>query len=196
MTVGVFADLLDRHLPMAYRIARPPWRLLQRLLGRPSYWEDRRDFNYYREVIRLATIHAPSGGQAIDVGANETQVLRQLSWFSRRVALDMRPFHRQPGIELITTDFMKYEPGSQFDLVLCLQVLEHLDEPAPFARKLLSIGRTVIITVPFQWPKGLVPSHVQDPVDETKLEQWTQRKPVETAIVADQGKQRLIAVYR
>ncbi len=65
-----------------------------------------------------------------------------------------------------------------------------------FAKKLLDTGRTVIITVPYKWPKGMCNAHVQDPVDEAKLELWTQRKPVETSIVADWGQERLIAVYQ
>ncbi len=90
---------------------------------------------------------------------------------------------------------MDYRPETYFDLVLCLQVLEHLDNPDAFAQKLLNAGRTVIISVPYRWPQGYCKTHKQDPVDEAKLERWTQRKPVETQIVTN-GKERLIAVYQ
>jgi hypothetical protein len=189
---------------LAHRVARPPWRVFTKLLSKlgywevqpkPSYWEVRRHHNYYREVVRLARVHASSGGQVIDVGANETEVLQQLDWFGRRVALDRRSVPPQPGIETVVMNFMTYQPASEFDLVICLQVLEHLREPAIFARKLLETGRTIIISVPYKWPAGKSKWHVQDPVDEAKLEMWTQRKPVEVSVIADEN-ERLVAVYK
>ena len=98
-------------------------------------------------------------------------------------------------VETVVADFRDFEPEGPFDLVLCLQVLEHLARPEPFARKLLQTGRTVIISVPHSWPAGGVESHLQDPVDEAKLRLWTGAEPVETSVV-DDGKQRLVAVYR
>jgi len=202
--VSSLSNWLRRHSRLAYRVARPPWRVFTKLLSqlgyrevRPesAYWERRRHYNYYREVERLARIHAPSGGQVIDVGANETEVLQRLDWFGRRVALDLRYVPPQPGIETVVMDFMAYQPASEFDLVICLQVLEHLQEPAIFARKLLATGRTIIISVPYKWPVGKSKRHPQDPVDEAKLEMWTQRKPVEVSVIAD-GSERLVAVFK
>ncbi|MBI3800733.1 MAG: hypothetical protein HY268_27615, partial [Deltaproteobacteria bacterium] len=195
MIIKALADWLKRHFPGLYRALRPWWRSVLGLRSGPGYWERRKDFQYYKEVIRLARVYAPTGGQVIDVGANETQVLRQLDWFQRRVALDIRYILPQVGIETIETDFMAYQPECTFDLVLCLQVLEHLPEPTAFVQKLLETGRTVIISVPYKWPKAEYGTHVQDPVDETKLESWIQCKPIEPLIVADQG-ERLIAVYQ
>jgi hypothetical protein len=195
MRVGALADWLGRHHPLAYRAARPPWRLLMRVLNRPVYWDTRRHFRYYQEVVRLAREHVPEGGKVVDVGAHEAELLRRLEWFERRVALDIRYILPRPGVETVVADFNDFEPNSRFDLVLCLQVLEHLAQPAPFARKLLETGRTVIITVPYKWPAGACETHVQDPVDEEKLRLWTGRKPIEASIV-DDGNERLIAVYR
>jgi SAM-dependent methyltransferase len=160
-----------------------------------GYWEKRRDFAYYREVVRLAREHAPAGGAALDVGASETEVLERLEWFGRRVALDVREAPARPGIEAIVADFASFERAERFDLVLCLQVLEHLVDPAPFARKLLDTGRIAIVSVPYRWPGWVTDEHVHDPVDEAKLRLWTARDPIETAIVEDLGMERLIAVY-
>jgi SAM-dependent methyltransferase len=173
-------------------------RLVKRVIdagrGR-SYWDRRRHFNYYTHVVRLAEQHAPRGGQVIDVGVYQSDVLGRLPWFQRRVALDLLPIPPQEGIEVVQMDFMQYRPDAAFDLVLCLQVLEHLDEPEPFAQKLMRTGRTVIISVPYKWPRGQCRNHVQDPVDETKLALWTGREPVESCVAAD-GRERLIAVYQ
>ena len=190
---------LRRRSPRIYRFVKPAWHraeaCVRRLLAKPGYWEQRRDYAYYKEVVRFARLYVPKGRSVIDVGAGQTQVLRELDWFDRRVSLDVTYRPSQRGIERIEADFMTYRANDTFDLVLCLQVLEHLAEPGPFARKLLSLGRTTIISVPYRWPAGQYPPHVQDPVDEASLENWTGRKPTAVSIVEDEGSERLIAVY-
>jgi SAM-dependent methyltransferase len=166
------------------------------LIRAPSYWEARRDLRYYGEVVRLARAHVPAGRSVLDVGANETEVLERLEWFERRVALDVNEIPPRAGVETVAADFNEFEPAEHFDLVLCLQVLEHLDRPGPFARKLLAAGRKAIISVPHEWPGWVTEEHVHDPVDEWKLRAWTGCDPTETAIIEDLGMERLIAAYR
>jgi SAM-dependent methyltransferase len=168
---------------------------VNRRLGLAGYWRSRSHLRYYDEVVALARRHEPGGQAVLDVGAGDTEMLRRLTWFPRRVALDRRPGPRQRGVERVVADFLAYTPPRRFDLVLCLQVLEHLEDPGPFARRLLAAGETVIVSVPYRWPAGLSPGHVQDPVDEAKLASWTGCEPVETQLVVN-GLTRLIAVYR
>src|SRR5262245_51157936 len=92
-------------------------------------------------------------------------------------------------------DFMAYQPAERFDLVICLQVLEHLPEAALFARKLVETVRTIIVSVPYKWPKGKCRWHLQDPVDETKLDGWMQKKPIDVSVVTDR-EARMVAVYQ
>lgn len=167
---------------------------IRKALRRRTYWRRRRDYLYYREVIRLAKQNVPLGGRVIDVGAHETRILSELSWFERRVALDVKSIPPQRGIERIHANFLTHEVDAPYDLVLCLQVLEHLRDPEPFARRLFSTGSTVIISVPFKWPEGKCRWHVQDPIDRAKLRSWTGRKPTESIVVRDPNA-RLIAVY-
>jgi len=161
-----------------------------------GYWETRRDFRYYDEAVRLARKHAPNGVAALDVGAHETRVLQRLDWFERRVALDVGAVDPGDGVETIVADFAEFEPRESFDLVLCLQVLEHLEDPCGFARKLLATAPTAIVSVPHRWPPWTTDEHPHDPVDGSKLHAWTERDPVETSVVEDLGMERLIAVYR
>jgi hypothetical protein len=189
------ARWLARRHPGVHRMARPAWQAVNRRLGLASYWRSRAHLRYYDEVVNLASRHVPAGRDVLDVGAGDTEVLRRLTWFSRRVALDNRAGPSRRGIERVVGDFLEYAPTRRFDLVLCLQVLEHLEHPGPFARKLLATGETVIISVPYRWPAGLSPGHVQDPVDEAKLQSWTGHTPVEARLVVN-DLTRLIAVYR
>jgi SAM-dependent methyltransferase len=195
VTIAQLGEWLRSNLPPVYWVARSAWLAVRPHLRLDGYWGQRRHLEYYQEVIRLARAHVPVGSRVIDVGSHDTAVLSALDWFERRVALDLGYVARRRGIEAIVMDFMDYAPKTSFDLVLCLQVLEHLEQPAAFARKLLRTGRTVIISVPYKWPEGLVKTHRQDPVDEAKLAGWTGRTPVETRVVAN-GLARLVAVYR
>ena len=189
------ARWVNGHAPGVARVLRPAWWALDTRLGLTGYWNERKHFHYYDEVARLARRHAPGGGSVLDVGAADTELLHRLDWFRRRVALDRRPARTHPGVERVVSDFRDYRPSEGFDLVLCLQVLEHLEQPEVFTRKLLLTGRLVIISVPYLWPAALHPTHVQDPVDEAKLVTWAGRAPVETRVVHN-GRARLIAVFR
>lgn len=96
------------------------------------------------------------------------------------------------GVRVFHSDFMDWEPDQQYDLVLCLQVLEHIPDPTPFARKLFECGRVVIVSVPYRWEAGACSEHIHDPVDERKLREWMGRKTAEHTVVDA----RLMAGYR
>jgi hypothetical protein len=93
---------------------------------------------------------------------------------------------------------LQFEPGVEFDLVTCFQVLEHVPEPKAFARKLLDLGKVVVVSVPYKWRKGKVRFHPNDPVDEAKLTKWFGRTPVYSHLSEEielDRAQRLIQVY-
>ena len=160
-----------------------------------SYWEARRHMRYYRQVLEFAQRHAPAGGSVIDVGGRDCEYIAWFDWFQRKVVLDLKPPPPQPGVETVAGEFLAWQPAEPFDLVLCLQVLEHLVDPAPFCRKLLRSGHVVIISVPYRWPQGSCKYHVQDPVDEGKLLAWAGQPVVEQAIARDGTRERLVAVF-
>lgn len=75
----------------------------------------------------------------------------------------------------------------------CLQVLEHVKQPEPFAAALFAAARrAVIISVPWEWPAGYCASHVQDPVVDTKLYGWTHRRPTVKKIVGEPARAVLL----
>jgi hypothetical protein len=161
-----------------------------------AYWQRRQHMAYYREVIRLARVHAPNAKTVLDVGAHDTPVVTQLDWIESRIAIDFEVEPKLPGVTGIKGDFLAFQPEQPFDLVLCLQVLEHLDDPRRFAQKLFDTGRVVIVSVPYQWPQGFCLEHPQDPIDEQKLMGWTQQAPIEKAIVTDDRLARFIGVFK
>lgn len=170
-------------------------RRLTRPAPQHAYWKTRKDLLYYGEVLRLARKHCPGARSVVDIGSMASPFILKFDWIPDKTSLDLRVTGRLRGCRCLKADFMSHRFTRSFDLVLCLQVLEHLEAPAPFARKLLATGRTVIISVPYKWPRGLDPNHVQDPVDEAKLLEWTGRPWLEHVVARElNGVERLIVV--
>jgi hypothetical protein len=150
---------------------------------------------YYRRVLELAKRFVPHGGSLLDVGCHECQYIRDFSWFDKKDAIDIQRIPEIPGVRSIQIDFMDFQPDHLYDLVLCLQVLEHLPNPEAFARKLINSGLFTIVSVPYKWPKGKCKYHCQDPVDELKLKSWFEMGWKEADLVKDGKSSRLIALF-
>ena len=95
---------------------------------------------------------------------------------------------------------MGWQADRLFDIVTCLQVIEHIPRADLFAQKLLSTGKIVIVSVPYKWaadPVSSHNSHVHDPVDEDKMKSWFGREPNFEFICREAvlPSRRLIQVY-
>ncbi len=161
-----------------------------------GYWEERKDYIYYK-VVRKWLSDFPPGGGLLDVGSADTPVA---TWgdFDRRVAVDLRAVEGAAQVDGRAMDFMEL-PGSEvYDVLTCLQVLEHLpdDVVVGFARKLLAhASLSLIVSVPYLWPEGRCASHLQDPVDRDKLVGWFGRPPDESIVVDEGSTRRLVARF-
>jgi hypothetical protein len=167
-----------------------------RLMGL-RYWHRRQDFLYYQVVRILATKLAEGSDSILDVGSHGSPYLEWFADVPNRTSLDLVEPYRADGITSVVSDFLAWEPDRRYDLVLCLQVLEHVREAKSFARKLLRTGRIVLISVPYRWPAGVSKNHVQDPVTIEKLVDWFGRKPDHTHLVVEPStsKERLVCVF-
>jgi hypothetical protein len=160
-----------------------------------EYWQTRKEYHYYRKVIEFAKEYAPNARTAIDVGPLDTPFLELIDWVPSKTAIDLECLPALDGATNLQGDFMQFEPERPFDVVFCLQVLEHLKAPKPFAQKLLGMGKIVIITVPYKWPKWWCKYHLQDPVNNAKLLRWTKKGWLKRVVVEDEGSKRLITVF-
>ncbi len=151
----------------------------------PACWNFRSHQRYYRRTVKLAKRFAPWARSVLDVGSNHSRYIEKLDWIAHRERLDLLVLEPIEGVIDIRADFMEFEAERAYDLVLCLQVIEHLEDPAAFCQKLLASGRVVILSVPYQWPAEAKDDHLHDPVDEAKLWSWTGRKPLRQEIVKD-----------
>jgi hypothetical protein len=173
------------------------------LLGLPkrTYWKTRENARYLRAVRALVDRLIAKGRvrSILDVGSNGCAYLDWFPSVSRRISLDLVNPYSSDGVEAIKADFLTYEPAQPFDLVLCLQVLEHIPEAAQFAQRLLTVtGRRLVVSVPHKWPAGRSEWHVHDPVDEAKMLSWFGREPDYHSVVLEKiwfGKARLVCCY-
>lgn len=159
-----------------------------------SYWQDRKDLSYYRTVDQFARDYCPNGKTLLDVGGGVGLGCRYLERFSQYERTSIEKPTRGcslQGVRVIHSNFLQWQPQQTYDLVLCLQVLEHILDASTFAQRLFECGPVVIISVPYQWQAGSCPYHVHDPIDDAKLRTWTARTPAARK-VADF---RLITVY-
>ncbi|MFK7837776.1 MAG: hypothetical protein AB8B60_16325 [Sulfitobacter sp.] len=136
----------------------------------------------------------------IDIGTASCPYLEWFDWIPERVSFDMAEPYVSDTVTGIQGDFMAHDFGDKrYDIATCLQVLEHVPDVFPFARKLLDIAETVIVSVPFEWPKTAADDHVHDPISHRKLNRWMGRKANYKQVIREPFRgavgKRLIAIY-
>ena len=158
-----------------------------------DFYEPNRAFAYYRHVIAWIQSFHPK--TVLDVGGRRSPVLESLDPSIERVSLDKERIPGlQAGIRRITCDFMNWTPDKVYDVVACIQVLHHVEDPSAFAQRLFDTGRVVIIVVPYNLPQGMN-SGRHAMISERTVYQWTQRTPNATQLIIDVGMQYLMCIY-
>jgi hypothetical protein len=159
-----------------------------------SFYEGRKHLEYFAVVRELIESFGPLSSIA-DIGSLDTPVA---TWgnFDQRYTVDRRERPALSGVRQIVGEWPDCQSLLPLcDAVTCLQVLEHLADPRPFCTALFAHARqAVILSVPWRWPAGSCKSHVQDPVDDTKLAAWTHRQHAIRQIVGKPA--RAVLLYR
>jgi SAM-dependent methyltransferase len=169
-----------------------PGVLRQKSLG---YWAARNRMLYYQAVFQYAAVAGYDAETVIDIGCGGTDYINWLHWIPKKYMLDFKVRVPSPDVIPIETDFFQFEPPQRFDLALCCQVLEHIEDAAAFCRKLKDVCRHLIVSVPYKWI-GNAPGHIHDPVDEEKLLGWMGVRPNNSQVVYEPFREgRLIAYY-
>ncbi len=142
-----------------------------------SYWRKRSDmiyYQYFRFMVRCLGAEAKS---MIDVGSGNAPYLEWFDWIPERVSIDLQSPYTSENVRGVEGNIFNFSVDQPFDICSCMQVLEHVPEPEPFAHRLLELGRIVLISVPYRWPAGSNRHHVHDPVDLASVVRWFGRKP-------------------
>ena len=170
---------------------------IQKTYANGKYWERRMDMLYYQYVDYIVRTLGHDAQSMIDVGTASCPYLEWFDWIPEKVSFDMATPYQSENVVGVQGDLMNYDFGREFDILTCLQVLEHVPEAGKFARRLLEISKTVVISVPFKWGADTVRDHIHDPIDGKKLRRWMGRKPNYSIVVEEPFRKprRLIAIY-
>jgi len=157
---------------------------------------------YYGALYGLLWRYGEHAQSVLDVGSGHPPFLRLVTWVPNRTVVSpyFTTYDGRPGmsveeqglvngIEVVKDDFMGpwNERRGRFDVVMCSQVVEHIDDPPAFVKKLLEVGDVLILSVPYRWaPCGKQCRHVWNYIDEHTVRRWA-APAVETefAVVRD-----------
>ncbi|MDT9198786.1 tetratricopeptide repeat protein [Limnospira sp. PMC 1042.18] len=162
-----------------------------------SYWSKRESSIYIFAVRQMINKIGSSAASIIDVGSNGCPYIDWFSWIPERYSLDLRNPYKAPGVVSLTQDFLKYSPEKRFDLLTCLQVIEHVPDAEAFCQKLLETARVLVVSVPYKWKAGQTKGHIHDPVDLKKMNHWFGREPNYYNIIKEieSPVRRMICIY-
>lgn len=129
--------------------------------------------NLYREILG----HIPDAGKILDAGCGIGVLMREIRSVRPNAQLygaDFSPVAvaRCRGYGFVAERAVLPDlpfPDSLFDVVVCTEVLEHLDDPLASVRsfhRVLKPGGMVIVSVPFGMGPDDCSEHVQDFTDE------------------------------
>ena len=102
-----------------------------------------------QKIDALIEPHA-TNERVLDIGAYGMPSYAK--YFSNRVGIDMKA---GPGVDIVGSVYELPFNDNEFDTVLCLSVLEHLEDPAKALleiRRVLKLEGKIIISVPFMFP--------------------------------------------
>lgn len=170
-----------------------------------GYWAKRRKNRIYLTSLLYTHYFCRRKDSVADIGCHCSPLVLMVPGFSRRFAIDPSPASAEAWAEvdgatyiqgrLDEVDLPKLIGSEKFDLILCNQVIEHLDDPAPFCAELLQKSRRLVISTTFETPAGHVQGHVQDPIDYTKFRGWFGRKPLMSTLVSGPVGGKIVAVF-
>ena len=168
-----------------------------------TYWEQRRhrNRNYYNQTTEFVRKYAANATSMIDIGNGGCEYIYDWNWISEKTVLDIggEIYSLNDSVKKVQEDFLAWKPACKYDLVTCLQILEHMQDPVPFVKKLREIqGDILIVSLPYMWPASKAPDeHKHDPMDLEMIHSWLGENPLEEKIVAEErGTERWIGVYR
>jgi len=104
-------------------------------------WNKHADLRLFERIYRLI-LRNRANASVLDVGCGKGNFLRYLRKRDPRLLLagiDMSPNEYCDGIEFLCGDFLSWKFNQKFDVVVSLQVIEHVSDPRMFVRRVLDL---------------------------------------------------------
>ena len=137
-----------------------------------------RDVRHPQALARYERIAPPWGaGKALDLGTGRGQgalILRSKGWHVTAVDIDPEPAEllARNGAGFTRADVTAWVPPGCYDLITCMEVLEHIEDPAALLAEItqwLSPGGRLEVTIPLETKPNGNPWHKHFWTKETIL---------------------------
>ena len=123
------------------------------------YWDSRNHAEYYH--VAIDWLSHLQGKRVLDIGCGDTPIVL---WgdFEWRYAMDTGNFSSwfPPTVSFIQEDFTTFDfNGVIYDCIICLQVLEHIQDIQDIINKIISNCDVCILSLPHMWKPDPVHYH-------------------------------------
>lgn len=192
------------------------WSTVVSALARPlgPTGTKRQDLRYYKTALLAAMQFGGDGvASVLEIGCTSPAFVGEMRWIPNKTCV--APYHAgysttrgsavevrdDDGVEYVAADFAEWNVERAYDFCVCMQVLEHVDDPARFLRKMLDsrvCRLATLVSVPYKWGDcGEKCSHRWHGIDEDTMRAWSGgRSPAQTTVIRErEGTARLIIVY-
>jgi len=168
------------------------------------YWKKRKNLVYYQYIKAICSqlLEDNQNYSIIDYGCHNTELIFDLKC-NNKFLLDKKNSYSEEQKKIIAEKNIKFleqsiydvEYENEFDICLCLQTLEHLDNPKKAFEIIHKSSRNyTIISLPYKWEEFKY--HIHHHIDEKVIKEWTDiDHPIESFIIEDSGLQRIINIY-
>jgi SAM-dependent methyltransferase len=171
-----------------------------------NYWQRRKDATYYGLVIDICSniLINNQDYSIIDFGCRNTEIIFNLKC-DKKFLLDMQNHYNEEQKKIILEKNIKFLEQSiydikfenEFDVCLCLQTLEHLENPEKAFELIHKASKKyTIISLPYKWKSRL---HNHSNINEQVIKKWTGIEPDDSFVIKEHQDEcrssRIINVY-
>jgi len=174
------------------------------LIMKKNYWNRRKELTYYSKIIEICSemLKNNENYSIIDFGCKNTEVIFDLKC-DKKFLLDKKdkykPYQKlkiaEKNIIFIQKSIYDIDYINEFDICICLQTLEHLENPERAFQIIHKASKKyTIISLPYKWRSG-TKGHIHHHIDEQIIKKLTKIDPIQSYVIKDKDLERIINVY-
>ena len=167
------------------------------------YWKRRKNLLYYKKILEICSkiLEGNENYSIIDFGCFNTELIFNLKC-NNKFLLDKNNSYKEEQKKIIAEKNIKFLKQSiydvkyqnEFDICLCLQTLEHLENPQKAFEIIHKSSRKyTIISLPYKWRECKY--HTHHHINQELIKKWTQIDPNESYLIKDKNLERIINIY-
>lgn len=134
---------------------------------RPKYFNGR--WSYYKEVLNF--LKDKDFKNILEIGCGDFPIVKD----SDTIDLNGNTTYN------FDLNDIPWKLDKHYDLIIALQVLEHLKDPKSIFKEIKKFADYAIISLPYKWTWEQK-SHLHYNIDEDKIKEWTGIEPIKKVV--------------